>query len=452
MRYFSYKNMTKNQLNLKTRLAVSCIVITVLFLCIAPITQHQLQAATSIEELEDKIGEQRDRIAELDKQIEEQRQQVHQSAAEAQTIENKIAEIQRSKRKIETGIQQTEAEIAKGELTIEKIGLEISDKEQRINKNTETLANTIRTLNRLEESSLIETVLGYDNMSEFWNQLDILRTFQSEVRNIVRELQGLQVVLTGKQKEEADEIAALESNKKVLGGERDVVDQTKKQQDVLYTLAKTKEQTYQSILNDKIREREEFESALYDFESQLQTLIDPATFPNAQNGILGWPVANVRITQNFGGTQFAKNNPHIYGRGVHNGTDFGVPVGERVMSVFDGIVTATGNTDAYPGCVSWGKWVLIKHTNGLSSLYAHLSSILVSPGEQIGKGDVIALSGNTGYSTGPHLHLTLYASQGVEVVKFNEFKKGSGCAATGAATPVAPLDAYLDPMEYLPSL
>jgi|AntAceMinimDraft_1070359.scaffolds.fasta_scaffold02302_9 murein DD-endopeptidase MepM/ murein hydrolase activator NlpD len=416
------------------------------------INPESVLAEESIEVLEEKIDEQRDKIAELDKQIEEQRQRVFQSAAEAQTIETKIAEIERSKRKIETGIQQTQAEIQKSELTIEKIGLEISDKQKRINTNTKTLAETIRTLNRLEESSLIETVLGYDNMSQFWSQLDILRTFQNTVQTIVRDLQGLQMTLEEKQVEEEEEIATLESSKRILDGERDVVAQTKETQDVLYTLAKTKEQTYQSILNDKIREREEFEAALFDFESQLQTLIDPASFPNAQNGILGWPVKNVRITQQFGGTQFAKNNPHIYGRGVHNGTDFGVPVGEHVLSVFDGVVTATGNTDAYPGCVSWGKWVLIKHTNGLSSLYAHNSSILVSPGDQVSKGDVISLSGNTGYSTGPHLHLTLYATQGVEVVKFNEFKKGSGCAATGASTPVAPLEAYLDPMEYLPSL
>ena len=192
---------------------------------------------------------------------------------------------------------------------------------------------------------------------------------------------------------------------------------------------------------------------MIDFESQIKTLVDPDSFPAPNRGVLAWPLDTIRITQQFGGTQFAKTNPGVYGRPFHNGVDFGVPTGTQVKSVLAGTVQATGNTDAFPGCVSWGKWVLVKHNNGLTSLYAHLSSIVVNPGEAVATGGLLGLSGNTGYSTGPHLHLTLYASQGVSVVKFNEFKPGgTGCSATGASTPVASLDAYIDPMTYLPQL
>ena len=128
-------------------------------------------------------------------------------------------------------------------------------------------------------------------------------------------------------------------------------------------------------------------------------------------------------------------------------------VGTKIKSVSSGTVRDFGNTDAYPGCYAWGKWVLIDHDNGLSSLYAHLSSILVSRGQRIEAGEVIALSGNTGVSTGPHLHLTIYASQGVKVGKYGTYKPGgSGCAATDATGPFADINAYLDPMNYLPSL
>jgi murein DD-endopeptidase MepM/ murein hydrolase activator NlpD len=95
---------------------------------------------------------------------------------------------------------------------------------------------------------------------------------------------------------------------------------------------------------------------------------------------------------------------------------------------------------------------VIEHDNGLTSLYAHLSSISVSNGQRVDVGETIGLSGNTGFSTGPHLHLTIYASQGVKIGRYNEFKSGTGCAATAASGPFADLDAYLDPMNYLPSL
>lgn len=409
--------------------------------------------ADEIDDLEKKITEQRNKITELDKEIEKQRQKVTQTAAEANTIAGKVAELQASKNKIEKGISQTEAEIERSSLTIQKLGIEIDDKETKINKNNNALAIALRELDMLENTSLIETILGYDDMSEFWNQLRELESFQDEVQDTVVELKDLNTELKGKQTETTEEKKQLETSKKVLSGEREVVAATKQEQDKLLAIKRNTEQTYRDILAEKLRQKQEFDAALTEFESQLQILVDPGTFPGAKNGILNWPLNTIRVTQQFGGTQFAKNNPGIYGRGYHPGTDFGVPVGEKVKTVLSGIVQDTGNTDAFPGCYSWGKWILVKHNNGLSTLYAHLSSILVSPGQQVATGDVIGLSGSTGVSTGPHLHLTLYASQGVEVHKFSDFRAGTtGCSATGATTPVAAEEAYLDPMSYLPAL
>ena len=74
---------------------------------------------------------------------------------------------------------------------------------------------------------------------------------------------------------------------------------------------------------------------------------------------------------------------------------------------------------------------------------------ILTPGDTI----IETTSGNTGFSTGPHLHLTIYASQGVKVGQYGSYKPGgSGCAATAATGPFADLNAYLDPMSYLPSL
>lgn len=406
-----------------------------------------------IEQLQKNIGALSNKLDEINQAIREAESRVAASSAEAASIAARVRQLEASRSKIEKDISYTETQIQKTELEIEKLGYEITDKETRISQNTDTLAAAMVELNALESMSLLEQLLAYDTLGEFFTQLQTIETFQDTVQDTLLTLKGLNTELRTKQQEEAREIKELESSKKLLSGEREAVASTKTKQEELLTVAKKTEAEQRAYLAQKQQEKQQFESALLEFESQLKTLVDPTSFPSARQGVLGWPVDTVRITQQFGGTQFAKNNPHIYGRAMHNGTDFGVPVGTKIYAVSDGVVQATGNTDAYPGCRSWGKWVLIKHTNGLSSLYAHLSSILVSEGETVAKGQTIALSGNTGVSTGPHLHLTLYASQGVQVVKFNEFKPGAtGCAATGAATPVAPLEAYLDPMAYLPAL
>ena len=124
-------------------------------------------------------------------------------------------------------------------------------------------------------------------------------------------------------------------------------------------------------------------------------------------------------------------------------------MGTPIKSAQGGIVRDFGNTDAYRGCYSYGKWILVEHFNGLSTLYAHLSLIKVRKEQEVKAGDLIGYSGNTGYSTGPHLHFTVYATKGVKIVRLGDIKTITNCA--DAHIPVAPFNAYLNPLSYLPN-
>ncbi|GAB3433370.1 hypothetical protein GCM10027517_00230 [Phycicoccus ginsengisoli] len=94
---------------------------------------------------------------------------------------------------------------------------------------------------------------------------------------------------------------------------------------------------------------------------------------------------------------------------MHEGNDFGTPVGTPVHSMSTGTVTFAGWEGGY------GNKVEITYWDGTMSVYGHLSTIKVSVGDSVAPGDVVALSGNTGHSTGPHLHLEIHPNGGAAI-------------------------------------
>lgn len=104
-----------------------------------------------------------------------------------------------------------------------------------------------------------------------------------------------------------------------------------------------------------------------------------------------WPTTSRTITAYFGASGSRWSS-------THTGLDIGVPSGSNILASKGGTVTFSGWSGSY------GYYVKIDHGNGIVTAYAHNSRLLVSAGETVKQGDVIALSGSTGNSTGPHLH------------------------------------------------
>ncbi|HET6414393.1 MAG TPA: M23 family metallopeptidase [Anaeromyxobacter sp.] len=106
-----------------------------------------------------------------------------------------------------------------------------------------------------------------------------------------------------------------------------------------------------------------------------------------------WPTRGW-VTSEFG----TRIDPYTAERRMHEGLDIATPIGQPIYSPSDGTVVYIGTEDGY------GKVLVIDHGYGVKTRYGHLSEILVHLGDRVGRGDKVALVGNTGRSTGPHLH------------------------------------------------
>ncbi|TSC77379.1 MAG: peptidase m23, partial [Parcubacteria group bacterium Gr01-1014_33] len=282
---------------------------------------------------------------------------------------------------------------------------------------------------------------------------------------IKRSLAALRIVredLLAKKANAEEKKEELENLSVSLKDKKGIQEGIQKNKAEILAATKNEEKKYQELLRDREKQRQSLENEVAQIEEKIRVTIDPSTLPSKRHGILGSPLPEIArvscreqgagekncVTQFFGRTDFA-NAGGYNGKG-HNGADFRAEIGTPVFAAEDGIIETTGDTDA--GCrgASYGKWILIRHSNNLSTLYGHLSAIGVAPGETIPRGDKIGYSGKTGYATGPHLHFTVFVTKAVEIKTI--ISKVCGRAMTlpvAGSDPISGIEGYLDPLDYL---
>jgi murein DD-endopeptidase MepM/ murein hydrolase activator NlpD len=400
-------------------------------------------STTTTEDLISKIEAKNNIIKQLEEEIKQYNLEVENANKQGVTLKNTIKTLDLTKKKIGVDINLTENKISKTSLTINQLGVEINKTKNSIDVNKEAIKNAIKETFVLEDMSILQVILSNKDIGDIWNEIDNIKQTQNLIRDKSKELAILKTEMETKQSNLSGQKKSLLNLKQDLNGKKQAVIYTTKEKEVLLAQTKNKEEAFKELVKTREEQKAQFEREVYEYESELNLIIDENKYPVGKTGILSWPLDYVYITQKFGKTVAAKK---LYVSGSHNGVDFRASTGTRVKNVLDGVIVGTGNTDAYPGCYSFGKWVMIKHSNGLSTIYGHLSVISVSVGQTLQTGDLIGYSGNTGYSTGPHLHIGVYATQGVRIEKYVNSR---GCKQV--TMPLADIKAYLDPLAYFPN-
>ncbi len=354
-----------------------------------------------INELNRQIEEQQKKIDELTDKINRHKKNISRARNEIVSLQNQIYIIDNQIAKTNLDIKAKQAEIETTELEIEKVKEEIKKTEAEISKEKERLSGFIRRLHRYDEQSYLSVLLGNESFSEFFNQIKNLEGIQNNLQKTLNRVQESAARLTG-QKKELDKkkerflklLEKLEEQKMTLISQKGT-------KNYLIVETRESEENFQGLVSELRQEKIAVNSQIASLERKLRQELEKRG-PDEAFNLLGeaaliWPVNSRRITAYFHDPDYPFR--HLF---EHSGIDFGIPVGTPVKAAEAGYVAKTAvNTRWY------GTYTMIIHNNNLATLYAHLSGLSVSPDQYVTQGQVIGHSGNTGFSTGPHLHFEI---------------------------------------------
>lgn len=389
---------------------------------------------------------------------------IEQKSAELQKIQEQKDAVQKDinvltqsqnslKREIhlyDNSISQLNLSIKANTINLDKIGYEMITLQEDIKVLENATAHARDTIGLLfvelqqrDRDGILNVLLRSRNLSENFDALHSLTRLNSRLIETATAFRILQEELIDKLDNSKIKKQHVEIEKTTLSSQQRIVEEQKSGKQQLLNSTKNQEKVYQEQLSEIEKQQAEISSEIEKIEAILRQNIDPNLLPISRSEVLLWPVPGGSKTQDYGSTPFALRN---YKGKFHNGVDIGgVAIGTPIFAAEKGRVINVGDQDKYCPRGSYGKFVVVKHENGLTTLYAHLSKTNVTIGSLVERGDVIGYLGRTGWATGPHLHFVVFASATLTPARPG-FAEGSQPSRQCGPMPVG---GHLDPYQYL---
>ena len=352
-----------------------------------------------------------DRLEQVERRIAELRSQITAAQSERTELAETIEETQARMTRVKTALAQAEFGLAEAEVAVDFREESVADFGQRIRRLDVELAGT-----RLEQRLTVDLVkeraaelymsaaLGAEASFLASGDFNTASIRVQYMRNLLAETQVLLSsleVLERQEQTRQDRLRAEQAQEAVLLAELEA-DQAKAEEQRSAVAGLRRELSQELALqvallaqvNEEITDHEGQVAALEAESEELEREILRRQIREGRApGRLAWPVSGV-LTSPFG----MRIHPVLGGRRMHNGIDIGLPTGSPIYASANGRVILAERRGGY------GRMVVLDHGGGLSTLYAHQSSMAVSVGDQVLAGDVIGYIGCSGYCTGPHLH------------------------------------------------
>ncbi len=342
------------------------------------------------------LQEAQDEKAQLEKALKEAQSTIEDLKDSKGDIESKVTELNQQLIDISARITDLENQLTAKSEDIQETKDELAGAKEREAQQYADMKVRIQFMYENGQTSYLEALLSSRNISEFLNSADYIAQIQSYDRQKLTEYQDTVESIVNPEAQLEQEYTDLEALKSTVESNKATV----------AAMMRQKESELADISGDieDAQSDADYYAAEIQAQEELIAAIKRAEAEKAAAGVeehpytggaFRWPCpSSTRVTSDYG----TRVSPMSGASSNHKGIDIGASAGADIIAAADGTVTAASYSSAA------GNYVMIDHGGGLYTVYMHASSLLVSPGQTVSAGDVIAKVGSTGISTGSHLH------------------------------------------------
>lgn len=358
--------------------------------------------------LADDLSDAKSKSEEIETQIESNKAKVSELEENRDNILSEISELDNNMDKLYSEVNNLEAQISQSTNKIEELEERSSELKKELEVSKKIMDKRLRVLYKNNGTSYIEILLSAEGFSDFFEKIDIINTLISFDNEEINKFKANQEELDKNIKASSEEKKTLENAKAIVDANLEELNAKKDEKTKLMAKAENELGTAEKLLAQNEAESKEILASITAMEkaasrpsrggsiSQSNTKPSNSGSSSSQvstNGMYSITGTRYAITSPFG----YRTSPVGRGQEFHKGIDIGAPNGAPVYSLKAGTVTYAGWMEGY------GKVVVVSHGD-ISTLYAHNSSLSVSPGQTVAGGQQLSNVGSTGWSTGPHIH------------------------------------------------
>lgn len=353
---------------------------------------------------------------ELNKKIQETKENLNDVNSQKKESQEKVNDLSGQINSYESQISSLEGEIASKTKEANEMQKKLDELEIEREKNQNLLDERLITLYEAGEVSYLDMLLSSSDLTEFISSYYMIETLTAADKELIQKLEDDKKQIAEMQEKINASLNEIETNKTKLESVKKELNKAKNKEETKVEELTEQSHDLESDVKAYEKKMKELDAKEKEQERALQKKYEEAkkkaeeqnnsagsnSGSNSGGGVSSKgfirPVKSGKITAEM-----------YYSSGKYHGAvDFGVSVGTPVYAAADGIVV----TSTWGGSDSYGYYVKIKHYNGYYTLYAHASSLVAKVGQEVKQGDLIMYSGNTGNSTGPHLHYEVRKSPG----------------------------------------